>query len=99
MNPIPLTVVAQVQAKSGKEAEMRDLLSSLLAPSRQEVGCLNYDLHQSTDDPARFLFHENWSSKSDLDRHLASAHLAAVVARLGSLVAAPPQITLWSRVG
>ena len=42
-----LTVVAQIKAKPGKESQVRQELLSLVAPSRQDDGCLNYDLHQA----------------------------------------------------
>ncbi|MCW5554841.1 MAG: antibiotic biosynthesis monooxygenase [Verrucomicrobiae bacterium] len=94
-----LTVVATFEAKPGKEAELRAALTDLLAPTRQEAGCLNYDLHQATEHPAKFLFHENWTSKAHLDTHLQSAHVQAVLARLDELCVAPPEISLWERIG
>ena len=99
MNDKSLTVTAQVKAKPGTESQMRQELLSLVAPSRQDAGCLNYDLHQGVDNPALFLFHENWTSKAHLDRHLQKPELQAVLARLGQLVAEPPQITLWEKIG
>jgi len=98
MNGKSLTVVAHVKAKPGKEMEVRRELLSLVGLSRKDPGCINYDLHQATDNPASFLFHENWSSKAHLDQHLAKPDLQAVLARLAQLVAEPPQITLWERV-
>jgi quinol monooxygenase YgiN len=94
-----LTVVAQIKAKPGKEAEVRTELASLIAPSRKDAGCINYDLHQAVDDPALFMFHENWTSKAQLDRHLQKPDLQAVLARVGQMVAEPPQITLWEKIG
>ena len=51
-----ITVVAAFQAKPGKENELRAALMGLLAPTRQEAGCVNYDLHASAENPAKFLF-------------------------------------------
>src|SRR5664280_3537693 len=99
MNAKPLTVIAQIKAKPGQESRVRQELLSLVAPSRKDTGCLNYDLHQGLDNPALFLFHENWTSKAHLDRHLQKSELQAVLARLGQLVAEPPQITLWEKIG
>jgi quinol monooxygenase YgiN len=93
-----LTVVATFEAKPGKEAELRAALTGLLAPTRQEAGCLNYDLHQAIEHPAKFLFHENWTSKAHLDAHLQSAPVQAVLARLGELCVAAPEISLWERI-
>lgn len=98
MNAKSLTVVARFKAKPGKEAEIRNLLLSLVAPSRKDAGCLNYDLHQAVDDPAMFLFHENWESKALLDQHLQTAHVQGMLGKLGMLAAEPPQITLWEKL-
>src|ERR1035441_6855790 len=76
----------------GQEKQVRQELLSLVDPSRKDDGCLNYDLHQALDKPSHFLFHENWTSEAQLERHLQKPELQAVLARLGSLVAEPPQI-------
>ena len=99
MNAKSLTVIAQIKAKPGKESAVRQELLSLVAPSRKDAGCLNYDLHQGLDNPALFLFHENWTSKAHLDAHLQKPDLQAVLAKVGQLVAEPPQITLWEKIG
>jgi quinol monooxygenase YgiN len=99
MNAKTLTVLAQMKAKPGKESQVRQELLSLVAPSRKDAGCVNYDLHQAVDNPALFLFHENWVSKAHLDAHLQKPDLQAVLGRLGPLVAEPPQITLLEKIG
>ncbi len=94
-----LTVVATFKAKPGKEALLRQELLALIPTTRKEPGCVNYDLHQATDNPGHFLFHENWTSKPHLDDHLARPHLLALLAKLPDLVSEPPQITLWDQIG
>ena len=93
------TVIATFQARPGKEAGLRAALIGLLAPTRKEAGCLNYDVHQSVDDPAKFLFHENWTSQAHLDAHLQSAHVQALLLRVDELCTGFPQITLWEKIG
>jgi quinol monooxygenase YgiN len=99
MNAKPLTVIAQFKAKPGKESQVRQLLLSLLAPSRKDAGCLNYDLHQALDNPVLFLFHETWASKVHLDAHLEKPDLQTVLAKVKQLVAEPPQVRLWEKIG
>lgn len=94
-----ITVVATFQARAGKEAELKAALLGLLAPTRKEAGCLNYDLHESPEDPARFLFHENWTSKPQLDAHLQSAHIQVLLPRVDELCTAFPEIKIWERIG
>ncbi|MBK6938948.1 MAG: antibiotic biosynthesis monooxygenase [Planctomycetes bacterium] len=94
-----LTVVATFTAKRGKEAEAKAALTALVAPTRAERGCVNYDLHQSAEDPRQFLFHENWTGKAELDRHLETPHIAALKARVAELFDVGPVISLWTRLG
>ena len=94
-----ITVVATFEAKPGKEIELRAALIGLVAPTRKEAGCLNYDLHILPEDPAKFLFHENWTSKAHLDAHLQSAHIKALLPRVDELCTAFPTITIWEKIG
>jgi len=94
-----VTVIAHHRARAGKERALRDALLALCAPTRAEQGCLNYDLHESAEDPALLVFHENWVSKRDLDAHLRSPHIEAFRARAPELLAEPPAITLWRQIG
>lgn len=70
-----LTVVAWMQAKPGKEDELRTAVLAVIEPTRKEEGCVQYDLHEHTEHPGAFVFYENWTSKEHLARHAASAHL------------------------
>jgi quinol monooxygenase YgiN len=93
-----VTVVATFEAKPGKETELKNALTALVAPTLQEAGCINYDLHQSPEEPGKFLFHENWTSKELLDAHLKSAHIKALLPRVPELAVAPPEIKIWDRI-
>ena len=98
MSTKTITVVATFQARPGKEAELRKTLIGLVAPTRKEAGCINYDLHASPEDPAKFLFHENWTSRAHLDTHLQSAHIKALLPRVDELCVAFPEIKIWEQI-
>ena len=93
-----ITVVATFQAQPGKETELKKALVGLVEPTRQEAGCINYDLHVSPEDPAKFLFHENWASQAQLDAHLANAQIQALLPRVGELCVAFPDIVIWEKI-
>jgi quinol monooxygenase YgiN len=93
-----VTVIAQIHAKPGREAEVRQALLALCEPTRAEKGCINYDLHQSLQDPALFLFHENWASNADLDAHSQSPHLQAWRKLAAELLVEPPHVTRWMEI-
>lgn len=92
-----LTVVAEMKAKVGKEAELKKELLGLLAPTRKEEGCINYDMHQSNEDPGFFVFYENWTSKEHLDKHLKTPHLEAFFAKESELLEGNVQIHLMTK--
>lgn len=71
-----LTIVANIVAKQEHVDLVKSELIKLIDKTRAEQGCINYDLHQDNDNPAHFIFYENWASSKALDNHLASAHIA-----------------------
>ena len=93
-----VTVVARFRSRPGAEEKLKAELLSLVAPSRADRGCINYDLHQSPDDPALFMFHEDWTSREALDAHLATPHLDAFDERTKDLLAEPVEITFWEMI-
>ena len=93
-----LSVTALFQAYPGKEEELKNALLSLVAPTLKEKGCLNYDLHQSPEDPTKFLFYENWTSREELDAHLQSDHVKAALQHVKELSAKPLEIGFWEKI-
>ena len=93
-----ITVVAHATAKKGKEKELEKVLQGLVAPTRAEKGCINYDLHQAIEDPREFVFCENWTSQADLDAHLQTKHIASASAAALDLLQSPVKITLWRQI-
>ncbi len=71
-----LTVVANIKAKADKVDLVKAELLKLIDITRAEEGCINYDLHQDNENPAHFLFYENWESRESLQAHMGNTHLA-----------------------
>jgi quinol monooxygenase YgiN len=93
-----VTVVARIKTKKGMDESVKQELMALVAPTRSEKGCINYDLHRSIDDRSVFMFYENWVSKEDLDKHLAMPYMRAFMEKAEKLLAEPAEITLWERI-
>ncbi len=98
MDTTPVTVIARAHARPGAETELRNLLLTLVEPTRREPGCLQYEFYQSTDDPRAFAFVESWRSPADLERHLAAPHLQEVLLQAMGLIAGAPEISQWNAV-
>ena len=70
-----LTIVAHIRAKSNQIDLVKAELLKLIDITRAEAGCINYDLHQDNDNPAHFLFYENWESRELWQTHMNNKHL------------------------
>lgn len=82
-----LTVVAHITAKADQVDFVKAELEKLMGPTRQEAGCVQYDLHQDNDNPAHFMYFENWESRELWQQHMQSEHLLAYRAATESAVA------------
>ena len=87
-----INVVAVITAKPGSEDAVRAAMQGLVAPTRDEAGCLSYTLSESSTAPGTFITIEEWSDPSDLDKHMETEHIQGALAVLGSELAAPPAI-------
>ncbi len=72
-----ISVIAQIRAKSGHEAEVRAMFAALVAPSQKEPGCLAYTVFEDKHYTGSFFTYEEWESEEALDTHLAT-HKAAL---------------------
>ena len=93
-----VTVVAHIKARPDTIDATRDLLNSLILPTRIEQGCVKYELFQNEADPTDFTFIEEWTSNEDLDTHLASDHLKMAAARGAEIFGEPPDIRRYKLV-
>lgn len=71
-----LTIVAKIEAKADKIELVKTELLKLIEPTLKEAGCIQYDLHQDNENPAVFLFFENWESRELWQEHMNNDHLA-----------------------
>ncbi|HEU0121979.1 MAG TPA: putative quinol monooxygenase [Bryobacteraceae bacterium] len=93
-----IDVVAHIHAAPGHEAVVREALESFVAPTRQEEGCLRYDLFQDLSDPLKFTFIEEWTSQAALEQHSRSAHIAAGRARMEGKLSGPSWVQVARRI-
>lgn len=74
-----LTITGNVLVKEGHVDFVRAELEKLIPTTRAEAGCIQYDLHQDNENPAYFMFYENWESRELWQTHMNAPHLTAYV--------------------
>ncbi|MFT5809136.1 MAG: quinol monooxygenase YgiN [Moritella dasanensis] len=86
-NMANLTIVANITANNDKIELVKAELSKLIEITRAEEGCINYDLHQDNENPAHFMFYENWETRELWQTHTANQHFANYMAATEGTVA------------
>jgi quinol monooxygenase YgiN len=77
-----VTVVAKVVAQTDAVEAVKAELLKLVPLTRQESGCIEYNLHQDNLDPAVFIFYETWESAAALQQHILTDHYTSYVKAL-----------------
>jgi quinol monooxygenase YgiN len=91
-------VIAHIHAKPGKESELQKVLEGFVEPTRQEEGCIRYDLFVDLDHPTKFTFIEEWASREALNKHGQSAHIQAGRALFPDLLAEPGWVQVATQI-
>jgi quinol monooxygenase YgiN len=86
-----------MHAKPGQDLMLQAELTALLKPTRNEDGCLLYDLHRSPDVPSDFLFYEIWESREAHAAHKQTPHFLRWNARKDTLLAAR-EVGFWKKL-
>lgn len=87
----PFTMIVRLQVKEGEQNKFEAAFAKAVKATRMEKGCVAYDLSREAKDPTRYIVYERWKSLADLDAHLKTAHITALLAELKELLAAAPE--------
>ncbi|MBF2084892.1 putative quinol monooxygenase [Thermoleptolyngbya sp. C42_A2020_037] len=93
-----LHVVARIVAQAGCEAGLRSVLLDLVNQTRQEAGCIRYDLFQNPARLVEFVTIEEWQDEAAIATHLAGNAVQSALARSASLLAIAPEIVSYVKI-
>ncbi|PCH45767.1 MAG: antibiotic biosynthesis monooxygenase [Hyphomicrobiales bacterium] len=71
-----LYVIATFKVKAGSARIIKQKVGFAIDATRQEAGCISYDLSQSVEDENVFTFVERWENRTALDAHFTMPHFA-----------------------
>ncbi len=89
-----IVVLATAKAKSGKEADLERALREVMAATRAQRGCLQFELYRSAQEPEVITAFERWSSIEDHERYLQGDHVETLMIRFEGILAGPSEIVL-----
>ncbi|GAB4348243.1 MAG: putative quinol monooxygenase [Oricola sp.] len=70
-------VVATLTIKPDSLAALREAAMPCIEATREEPGCVFYDMHASVSNSNRVVFVERWKSREALENHFKMPHMKA----------------------
>lgn len=92
-----LAVVAQIKVKPGSESQFEELAKQLADASRQEEGCLEYDLWR-VEETGQYAFLERYKDTAAVEAHRKSDHFRQIGRAMGAFMDGAPTVTRLSSV-
>ncbi|MGV3278631.1 putative quinol monooxygenase [Rickettsiales bacterium LUAb2] len=79
--------IAQFTAKNGKANELKEALQALVEPTRKEIGCISYTLHEAQYNDNTFVVVENFKDMEAFNLHSNSTYITKFKNEVGNLIA------------
>jgi quinol monooxygenase YgiN len=81
-----LFIFARFHARSGREVSVDSALRKVIAPTRQEPGCLSIHAFRSNKEPQLLDIHSRWVDEAAFDNHVEQPHTMQFVEEVQPLV-------------
>jgi quinol monooxygenase YgiN len=92
-------IFARFHARPGNEGAVAQALLDVVAPSREEPGCLSIHAFRSTRDPRLFYIHSRWKDEAAFENHAGLPHTVRFVGAVEPLIDHPLDVTRAERIG
>ncbi len=93
------SVVAEIRAKPGKEAALREATLPLVALVRSDPKNLVYFFQEDREAPGHFVFYEIFATKEDFEAHNAMPYVKAWFEKLPDLAEGGVKVTRMQVLG
>jgi quinol monooxygenase YgiN len=93
-----ITVIAKNYFRSDKIPEALDICAQLVSSTREESGCIQYDLFQDKDDISILTFIEIWDTSKSLEKHMESEHFKKLVPLLNNLSKKEGEVNIYNKI-
>ena len=92
-------IFARFHARPGNAGAVADALLEVLAPSREEPGCVSIHAFRSMREPQLFYIHSRWKDEAAFERHAGLPHTLRFVERVAPLIDHALDVTRAGRIG
>jgi quinol monooxygenase YgiN len=92
-------IITLIHARKHREDQVKEALLTVALAARSDEGCISYELHQDVHDSTTFILFENWRSKEDVDRHMATDRTRRFLSRADLLASPAMEPHVANRIG
>ncbi|WP_129790671.1 putative quinol monooxygenase [Sphingosinicella sp. CPCC 101087] len=94
---MPLSVFATITPKPEHLSDAKAAVKSIMADTRAEEGCIQFELHESAE-AERLHLYEVWADRDAFDAHHAQPYTQAVYKQYEAWLAAPVELVFMRPV-
>ncbi|KAL3786637.1 hypothetical protein HJC23_006833 [Cyclotella cryptica] len=77
LSAMPICIVVEAEIKEDRMDEFLDIIEKNAVASRQEPGCIRFDVLHSEDTPNKFFFYEVYENADAISHHKTQPHYLA----------------------
>ena len=93
-----IVLLAKSRLQKGMQKEFIAVAEKLVKATREEEGCIYYDLIQDTTDDCVFYFVEKYQDEAAVEAHKSSAHFQTYVPLMNEYREGPSEVTKYMTV-
>ena len=91
-------LTATLSSKPEFMPEVKAFLQHMVIESRKDKGCIEYHLHQGTEDQNCFIFQEIWESRETLEEHNRQPIIREFLELAATKLQTAPAVFLTDRI-
>lgn len=91
-------VFVRLLARVGEERGVEEALLEVAGPSREEAGCVSFEVFRGMRDRRIFYIHSRWVDEAAFQAHAELAHTKKFLERVDALLDVPREVTRTKRI-
>jgi quinol monooxygenase YgiN len=92
---VPVVAACKFQIKPEKRDLFLEIATSIIEPSRKELGVISYSFYEESTVPNSFLYFEEWQSREALSQHLKTDYTQKLMNLFPEMIDREPNIRVY----
>ena len=93
-----ITIVAKHVILDDQISAYKNLAKELIIETRNEPGCIEYDLFEDTSNENILTFIEEWEDEDAIKNHFNSQHFKSILPKMKPLLASETEVNIYKNV-